>query len=303
MSRSRIERLLRDQIELIWGEGRTDLVAANYAEDVVDHMPVPGMPTGKAALANQVHAFRAQVPDLAMDLHHVMAAGDYGLDLWTARGHAATPEGFRPVCFSGIDMIRVAGGQIRDLWHVEELHQFEMQIGSQHGMFGKPEHGREVAASSDYAPDGHAVVPGEAQFTARERRNLATARRHIVEIWAKGRGELCEDVFHPEVIDHNPAPGQKPGIPGIRDVLYWLREAVPDLVMEIQSYLVDGDWIADRWVMTGTHTDAPLLGVPPTGRQFRINGMDVARVDDAGLITDIWHCEEMQQLRLQIGEG
>lgn len=303
MSRAGIERLLRDQIEQIWGKGRTELVAANYADDVVDHMPTPGMPAGKAALADLVHVFRGQVPDLIMDLHHVMVAGDHGLDLWTARGHATTPDGPKPVSFSGIDMVRVADGQIRDLWHVEELLQFEIQRGAQHGAFGVPLQASVIAASTDYAPDRHAFVPGEAQFSARERRNFAIARRHVVEIWAKGRSELCEEIFHPEVVDHNPAPGQKPGIPGIRNVLYWLREAVPDLVMDIQTYLVDGDWIADRWVMTGTHTGGPLMGLAPTGRSFRINGMDVARVDEGGLITDIWHCEEMQQLRVQIGDG
>jgi hypothetical protein len=33
-------RLLREQIEGIWGAGRTDLIARNHAADAVDHMPV-----------------------------------------------------------------------------------------------------------------------------------------------------------------------------------------------------------------------------------------------------------------------
>ena len=49
--RAPIRRLLHAQIEDIWGAGRTELVARNYAPDVVDHMPAPGQPSGRVALA------------------------------------------------------------------------------------------------------------------------------------------------------------------------------------------------------------------------------------------------------------
>jgi len=42
------------------------------------------------------------------------------------------------------------------------------------------------------------------------------------------------------------------------------------------------------------------MGVKASGKAFRINGMDVARIDDEGLITDIWHAEEFHQLLQQI---
>ncbi len=304
-----VHLLLRDQIEELWGQGRLDLVDSNYRQGVIDHMPVAGQATGRAAMKQVVRDFRAGVPDLKMTLHKTLASGGYGVDVWTLTGSHGGPllgqaatDG--RIEFGGIDMVRVEEGSIAELWHVEEMAQLGAQIGASEIAFGAPADESAVPAAAveeDYQPGSTAIVPGEEHFTERERRNLAVARRHIEEIWARGRSELCWEMYHPDAIDHNPAPGQRPGIAGIVDVLGWLREAVPDLRMQIQCYVIDGDWIADRWVMTGVHSGTDLMGIPARGRRFTINGMDVARLDADGLITDIWHVEEFGSLMQQVG--
>ena len=156
-----------------------------------------------------------------------------------------------------------------------------------------------VETSAHYDPGATAVVP-PGPFSPLEERNLAIAREHIEQIWARGDWAAAHRLYAPDVVDHNPAPGQRPGVEGIVDVLGWLREAVPDLRMAIMHYVVEGDLAADRWVMRGTHTGAPLMGVPAMGRRFEINGMDVIRIRDDGLISDVWHVEEFARLRQQI---
>ena len=126
------------------------------------------------------------------------------------------------------------------------------------------------------------------------------ARRHIEEIWAGGNEEVAWEMYAEDVVDHNPAPDQRPGIPGIIDVLRWLRESVPDLSMSIESYVVEGNYGSDRWVMTGTHIGAPLMGIEARDKAFRIHGMDVIRVRSDGKITDVWHVEEFHSLLMQI---
>lgn len=308
--RAAIRRLLHDQIAEIWGRGKTALVAANYAETIADHMPAPGQPPGRAALVEVVEEFRAGIANLRMELHATLVAGDFGVDVWTLTGthtgpllgHAASG---RPIAISGIDMIRVEDGRICEMWHVEELAQLRQQIGAEAYAFGAPQGHQPGAVTAPVVADTGARaavhVPGEADFTPRERRNLAIARRHITELWGAGRAELAEEIFHPGVVDHNPAPGQRPGIAGILDVLHWLRDAVPDLVLTVQAFVVEGDLVCDRWRMVGTHTGAALMAIAAQGRRFAINGMDVVRIDDDGLITDVWHAEEFAQLRAQIG--
>ncbi|MEM1103227.1 MAG: ester cyclase [Pseudomonadota bacterium] len=130
----------------------------------------------------------------------------------------------------------------------------------------------------------------------------ARGRMHIEEMWGAGREDLASTLYADDVRDHNPAPDQRPGLAGILDVLRWLREAVPDLSMRVDQYVVDPPYIADRWTMTGTHTGAPLMGVPASGRAFRISGMDVSKFGVDGKITDIWHVEEFWRLRDQLTE-
>ena len=309
-SSATIRRLLNDQIEEIWGRGRTQLVDANYAEAIADHMPVPGQPSGREALKDVVEHFRAGIGGMRMDLHATLVAGDFGVDVWTLTGtHSGellgVPASGNAIRISGIDMVRAKEGRIGDLWHVEEMAQLMNQIGVDTLDIGKPlgpiaEMAASVETRARASPGADAVVPGEAHFDERERRNLAIARRHIEELWAGGKADLAHEIYHPALVDHNPAPNQRPGIEGILDVLRWLRQSVPDLAMRIECYVVDADMVCDRWTMTGTHSGMPLMGVEARGKSFTINGMDVIRIDEEGLVTDVWHAEEFRSLLLQI---
>ncbi len=227
-----------------------------------------------------------------------------GVDFWTLSGtHTGPLFGIAPtgkrVSFSGVDMVRVGeDGRIAELWHVEEMLQFWQQLGLGEATFGQPTGGGAPAPYPMVSdPGAGAGVPDAALLTNTEQRNLVIARRHIEGLWAQGEVKLAHTLYAAGVVDHNPAPGQRPGVAGILDVLGWLREAVPDLAMRIECYVVDGDLAADRWTMRGTHTGAPLMGVPARGRRFEIAGMDVIRIDRDGFITDIWHAEELDKLK------
>lgn len=307
MDKQHVTALLRRQIVDLWNDGKLDVVDRHYAPDVVDHMPVPGQASSRAAMKQVVADFRAAIPDLRMTLHGTIACGDLGVDFWTATGtHRGAlfglPASGKPVCFSGIDMIRVTEGRIAELWHVEEMLQLIGQIGGGETAFGVPTGDGTAPAvpSRDADPGRRARHPDLDRLCPRERRILDIARAHIEQIWARGDAAAAYRLYAPEVVDHMPAPGQRPGIAGIVDVLGWLREAVPDLDMTIEDYVVEGDLAADRWVMRGTHTGTPLMGVPARGNRFEINGMDVIRVRDDFLIGDVWHVEEFASLRAQI---
>ena len=52
------------------------------------------------------------------------------------------------------------------------------------------------------------------------------------------------------------------------------------------------------WTFRGRH-DGPFFGVPASGRQVEINGVDIFRVVD-GRFVEQWHVEELQALFAQI---
>ncbi len=285
--------LLRAQIERVWGQGEVDLVDTMYADTVVDHMPVAGQPSGRAAMKDVVRAFRTALPDLRMTLHDVIACGDRGVDRWTLTGtHTAplfgVPATGRRVRISGLDMIRVADGRIAELWHVEEMMQLAAQLG--------------VTLPVDTAPragDGF-WLPDPALLSPVERRNLALARRHLEGVWGQGNAALMTELYAPEIVDLNLGPGQPPGMPGIAAALHYLRDGAPDLRLDVHAYLPSGAHVADRWTMTGTHSGAPLFGIAASGRRFSVAGMDLVRFRADGRIDAIAHVEEFARLRAQI---
>ena len=113
-------------------------------------------------------------------------------------------------------------------------------------------------------------------------------------------GLLAEELYAPDVVDHMPAPGQPPGVPGLIEALRFLRAPLPDLRIALHALVAEGDLVADRWTLTATHTGAALMGRPPSGRPVRIHGLDVIRIRGDGRITDVWHVEEFLQLRAQL---
>ena len=131
--------------------------------------------------------------------------------------------------------------------------------------------------------------------------NREIMRRNIEELFARGNQSLISELYWPDVIDHNPVPGQRSGHEGLRDVLEIFHTAFPDQTMMLHGTLADGDFAVDFWTFQATHT-GELDGWPATGRLVRFNGIDVARIVD-GRIKEIWHVEDMASMWSQLGRG
>ena len=55
-----------------------------------------------------------------------------------------------------------------------------------------------------------------------------------------------------------------------------LRTAFPDLHFTIEELVAEGDIVAGRLTMSGTH-EGPLMGMPPTGRSVSQDHMHFVR--------------------------
>ncbi|MBP0451727.1 nuclear transport factor 2 family protein [Kitasatospora sp. RG8] len=104
--------LVRDYLETVWNQGRTDLADRYLAEDLAQHNP--NLPDGRAALTAFVDGLRAQLPELRFDLRRLAADGDlvFAHSLFTA----APGDDGRAV----IDVFRLEGGLIAEHWDLNE---------------------------------------------------------------------------------------------------------------------------------------------------------------------------------------
>lgn len=95
-----------------------------------------------------------------------------------------------------------------------------------------------------------------------------------------------DELSDPDLVDHNPAPDQKPGLAGFKDTIAWYKATFPDSQVSVQHIVGEGDLVATHWTVSGTH-QAEFLGVPATGRQVTVEGMNLYRLA-GGRITDVW---------------
>ena len=101
----------------------------------------------------------------------------------------------------------------------------------------------------------------------------------IEEVFNRGNFDVADDLVADDFFNHE-AP-ESPGPEGFKATARWLREAFPDYHAELHECVFDGDLLAARLVVSGTHRGpfhgragyrAVLLGathphVPHQGRQ------------------------------------
>jgi steroid delta-isomerase-like uncharacterized protein len=107
--------------------------------------------------------------------------------------------------------------------------------------------------------------------------------------------ELCAE----DVVDHEAPPEIPKGIEGVRIFIQMFREAFPDIHVTVEDVLEEGDRVAARSRVTGTH-EGEFMGVPGTGKRVDVEVMDFIRVAD-GKCAEHWGVTDNMTLMQQIG--
>jgi predicted ester cyclase len=89
--------------------------------------------------------------------------------------------------------------------------------------------------------------------------------------------DVADSFFAPEFLSHNNPPGFPPGVEGVKQFFSMFRDAFPDVSVEIDEMVAEGDRVAVATTFTGTH-GGELMGVAPTGRRVSVTGIDIVRV-------------------------
>jgi len=107
--------------------------------------------------------------------------------------------------------------------------------------------------------------------------NKTIVRRLFEEVWNKGNLSVADELFTPNYDHHDPSTpdfGRGPESEKKRATLY--RTAFPDLRLTIEDIIAEGETVVARWSCRGTHK-GDLSGIAPTGKQFTISGVSIAR--------------------------
>jgi steroid delta-isomerase-like uncharacterized protein len=100
-------------------------------------------------------------------------------------------------------------------------------------------------------------------------------------------------------VDHQALPGLPPGREGFKALNVMFRSAFPDVWVDVDAIVAEGDRVAARWTSTGTH-QGDLFGIPATGRKVKVTATVVYRVED-GRLAEGWINRDDVGMMRQLG--
>jgi steroid delta-isomerase-like uncharacterized protein len=86
---------------------------------------------------------------------------------------------------------------------------------------------------------------------------------------------------------------------GHKQLLTAITRAFPDLHHNIKDMVAEGDKVAVRLIVTGTHK-GEFHGIPPSGKKISLDEMALLTIVD-GRITEGWITSDMMSFMQQIG--
>jgi predicted ester cyclase len=128
--------------------------------------------------------------------------------------------------------------------------------------------------------------------------NKEKVRRTVEEAINKGKLDVVDELMDASYVYHVP-DNEVFGPDGFKLYVSMLRAALPDLKMTIQAMVAEGDMVASRFTIRGTH-HGHFMGVAPTGREVEISEAVFIRFEN-GKEVEAWPYTDTLSIYQQLG--
>jgi len=106
-------------------------------------------------------------------------------------------------------------------------------------------------------------------------------------------------MYNNSVIHHGFSSRVRPGLPGLREHYTRLLNGFPDLRVEIDDIIAEGEKVVHRFTFYGTHR-GEFLGIPATGKKVSAPGMQM-NLFSSGKCIEVWSVHDSFRFLTQIG--
>ena len=89
------------------------------------------------------------------------------------------------------------------------------------------------------------------------------------------------------------------GPPGYLEIIQMMRSGFPDIQWTLEELIAEGDKVAARFTMRGTH-QGTFFGVPPTGKKITVQALNIYRFADGQIVEERGQPDLLELLK-QIG--
>lgn len=108
-----------------------------------------------------------------------------------------------------------------------------------------------------------------------------------------------DEIFLPDVVIRTPLKIDASGTDLMKQLWGLLLRGFPDLHVEIEDMIAEGDRVVSRNTVSGTH-QGEYLGVTPTGKSITWNEIFIGRMAD-GRVAETWGVVDVASQMRQLG--
>ena len=135
-------------------------------------------------------------------------------------------------------------------------------------------------------------------MTTSEKNKLVVTRFNKAFIEG-GDINVFNEIIHPGFINRTAPPGMPTGPEGVAYFFnHFLKPAFPDLTVEIQRQVAEGDLVTTHKIFYGTH-QADFMGITATGKKVTMEIMDIIRLDNEKFL-EHWNVVDWQHVIQQL---
>jgi predicted ester cyclase len=106
-------------------------------------------------------------------------------------------------------------------------------------------------------------------------------------------------IYSPSVIHHGFSSRIRSGLTGLKDHYSALLNGFPDMRVEIDDIIADGEKVAHRFQFSGTHK-ADYMGIRATGKRISASGVHI-QLFQQGKCIEVWQVFDALRFMSQIG--
>ncbi len=121
--------------------------------------------------------------------------------------------------------------------------------------------------------------------------NRSLVKRYDDEILNRRNYDALPGLVTDDLVDPFAPPGSPGGPEAARQALEAMVAGIPDMRVESQDIIVDGDLVGFRSTLTGTH-EGLLFGMPATHQPLNIESVQLWRLEN-GKLAERWVRSDM----------
>ncbi len=263
MPESAAKQVYRRFVDEVINGGNLSVIPELYSPDYVDHSAPPDAPKNLSVfeqVAGIQSMFRGAFPDVHFVIEDMSQEGEWVATRVTGHGThlnkpfmGMIPTG-RKCVWSSLGFFRISNGKIAEHYGQPDLNGLREQLAE------KPQ-------------------PGSLD------ENRALVARYVYATNMQNLDDF-DAYVDPNFVDHDPIPGQKPGLLGLKEAYTFFSSAMPDAWYTFEDMIAEDDMVIGRGVINGTHTGS-FIGIPPTGKVITWTGTRMFRVKN-GKVSEGW---------------